>query len=125
MLGATTLFVLPSTSPANAAVPWDERLRWFTALRCPRLGEVDVPAEDVRPPRVVALALLLGALGDALPAAVLELDARRRVRGKEAHLDLCARDARRDLPRQHEPVRRVPLEQRSPSGRARPASDTS
>jgi TDG/mug DNA glycosylase family protein len=31
-LGATRLFVLPSTSPANAAVPWDERLRWFEAL---------------------------------------------------------------------------------------------
>jgi TDG/mug DNA glycosylase family protein len=29
----TALFVLPSTSPANAAVPWDERLRWFLALR--------------------------------------------------------------------------------------------
>jgi TDG/mug DNA glycosylase family protein len=28
----TNLFVLPSTSPANAAVPWDERLRWFRAL---------------------------------------------------------------------------------------------
>ena len=33
VLGATRLFVLPSTSPANAAVPWDERLRWFRALR--------------------------------------------------------------------------------------------
>jgi TDG/mug DNA glycosylase family protein len=32
-LGSTRLFVLPSTSPANAAVPWDERLRWFEALR--------------------------------------------------------------------------------------------
>ena len=32
-LGGTALFVLPSTSPANAAVPWDERLRWFGALR--------------------------------------------------------------------------------------------
>jgi G:T/U-mismatch repair DNA glycosylase len=31
-LGATQLFVLPSTSPANAAVPWEERLRWFSAL---------------------------------------------------------------------------------------------
>ncbi len=31
-LGDTKLFVLPSTSPANAAVPWDERLRWFQAL---------------------------------------------------------------------------------------------
>jgi len=32
-LGETRLFVLPSTSPANAAVPWDERLRWFRELR--------------------------------------------------------------------------------------------
>jgi len=32
-LGTTLLFVLPSTSPANAAVPWTERLRWFRALR--------------------------------------------------------------------------------------------
>jgi double-stranded uracil-DNA glycosylase len=31
-LGATRLFVLPSTSPANAAVPYSERLRWFRAL---------------------------------------------------------------------------------------------
>jgi TDG/mug DNA glycosylase family protein len=27
------LFVLPSTSPANAAVPYSERLRWFCALK--------------------------------------------------------------------------------------------
>jgi TDG/mug DNA glycosylase family protein len=32
-LGPTRLFVLPSTSPANAAVPHTERLRWFRALR--------------------------------------------------------------------------------------------
>ena len=32
-LGDSELFVLPSTSPANAAVPWEERLRWFRALR--------------------------------------------------------------------------------------------
>ena len=32
-LGETAIFVLPSTSPANAAVPWDERLRLFRALR--------------------------------------------------------------------------------------------
>jgi double-stranded uracil-DNA glycosylase len=31
-LGDTSLFVLPSTSPANAAVPWAERLHWFEAL---------------------------------------------------------------------------------------------
>ncbi len=34
-LGETALFVLPSTSPANAAVPWEERLRWFRELRKP------------------------------------------------------------------------------------------
>jgi len=31
-LGDSALFVLPSTSPANAAVPWAERLRWFRLL---------------------------------------------------------------------------------------------
>jgi TDG/mug DNA glycosylase family protein len=31
-LGETRLFVLPSTSPANAAVPYEERLRWFEEL---------------------------------------------------------------------------------------------
>jgi 8-oxo-dGTP pyrophosphatase MutT (NUDIX family) len=43
-LGDTRLFVLPSTSPANAAVPWWERARWFLELsarvhrRAPRRG---------------------------------------------------------------------------------------
>jgi TDG/mug DNA glycosylase family protein len=32
-IGRTGLFVLPSTSPANAAVPYDERLRWFCEFR--------------------------------------------------------------------------------------------
>ena len=31
-LGDTQLYVLPSTSPANAAVPWRERLHWFQDL---------------------------------------------------------------------------------------------
>ena len=31
-LATTQLFVLPSTSPANAAVPWEVRLRWFQEL---------------------------------------------------------------------------------------------
>lgn len=31
-LRETALFVLPSTSPANAAVPYEERLRWFSDL---------------------------------------------------------------------------------------------
>ena len=32
ILADTALYVLPSTSPANAAVPYTERLRWFRAL---------------------------------------------------------------------------------------------
>jgi double-stranded uracil-DNA glycosylase len=32
LLATTRLFVLPSSSPANAAVPWEERLRWFEEL---------------------------------------------------------------------------------------------
>jgi len=32
VLRETRLFVLPSTSPANAAVPWEERLRRFEEL---------------------------------------------------------------------------------------------
>ena len=37
-LGETRLFVLPSTSPANAAVPWAERLHWFQELAAARRG---------------------------------------------------------------------------------------
>jgi TDG/mug DNA glycosylase family protein len=36
-LAHTRLFVLPSSSPANAAVQWEERLRWFAELA--RLSE--------------------------------------------------------------------------------------
>jgi TDG/mug DNA glycosylase family protein len=32
-IAATALYVLPSTSPANAAVPYAERLHWFSSLR--------------------------------------------------------------------------------------------
>jgi len=42
-LGDVGLFVLPSTSPANAAVSYTERLRWFEALR-DWLEPVDRPA---------------------------------------------------------------------------------
>jgi TDG/mug DNA glycosylase family protein len=46
LLGETSLFVLPSTSPANAAVPWDERLRWFQELagRATRFERGQAPA---------------------------------------------------------------------------------
>jgi len=45
-LGDTQLFVLPSTSPANAAVPWWDRLRWFSEL-AGRSSEFE-PREAVR-----------------------------------------------------------------------------
>jgi len=48
-LADTRLFVLPSTSPANAAVPWEERLRWF--------GELAALSEPVPRPGVRALML--------------------------------------------------------------------
>ena len=44
-LDGTALFVLPSTSPANAAVPWEERLRWFVALH--ELVESGPPLEPI------------------------------------------------------------------------------
>jgi TDG/mug DNA glycosylase family protein len=50
-LADTGLFVLPSTSPANAAVPYAERLRWFPAL-CDWLGR---PPRDRRAARALVL----------------------------------------------------------------------
>lgn len=50
-LDGTLLFVLPSTSPANAAVSYGERLRWFRALA----GVV----EQMRTPRAAARAIVL------------------------------------------------------------------
>jgi TDG/mug DNA glycosylase family protein len=45
-LGETRLFVLPSTSPANAAVSWRERLWWFEELADRASGLL--PRETVR-----------------------------------------------------------------------------
>jgi TDG/mug DNA glycosylase family protein len=56
-LANTRLFVLPSTSPANAAVPWEERLRWFQEL---------AGRESGLPKRVGARALLLDPDGRTL-----------------------------------------------------------
>ena len=56
-LGETRLFVLPSTSPANAAVPWAERLRWFQELAGRASG---------RPLRRAARALVVDTAGRLL-----------------------------------------------------------
>ena len=46
-LGETRLYVLPSTSPANAAVPYSERLCWFRRLY---LSVVFVSPSGSKPP---------------------------------------------------------------------------
>jgi TDG/mug DNA glycosylase family protein len=56
-LGDTQLFVLPSTSPANAAVPYEERLRWFEELAARASG---------KPLRDAARALVLDPAGRVL-----------------------------------------------------------
>jgi G:T/U-mismatch repair DNA glycosylase/ADP-ribose pyrophosphatase YjhB (NUDIX family) len=56
-LGETRLFVLPSTSPANAAVPYGERLRWFEELAGRASG---------KPLRDAARALVLDPAGRVL-----------------------------------------------------------
>jgi TDG/mug DNA glycosylase family protein len=56
-LGETRLFVLPSTSPANAAVPWWERLRWFLELAARAYG---------LPPRQGVRALVLDSRDNVL-----------------------------------------------------------
>ena len=50
-LAETRLFVLPSTSPANAAVPYGERLRWFGALADARRAARRRPRRPRRPSR--------------------------------------------------------------------------
>jgi double-stranded uracil-DNA glycosylase len=57
LLEDTMLFVLPSTSPANAAVPYAERLRWFREL------QRTLPEPEPRP---AARALVLDADGRVL-----------------------------------------------------------
>jgi double-stranded uracil-DNA glycosylase len=54
----TVLFVLPSTSPANAAVPYRERLRWFKALADLVLGGRKVVAGAAFALEAVEAALL-------------------------------------------------------------------
>ncbi len=54
-LGHTRLFVLPSTSPANAAVPWQQRLRWFEDLaRLSRTNRASAEASLAMPIRARA-----------------------------------------------------------------------
>ena len=88
-LGTTGLFVLPSTSPANAAVPYAERLRWFRALR---EWLEPAPREAVRAVVVDAEErVLLMRFENAVERRGLVGDARRRRRGRrERRATRCA-----------------------------------
>src|SRR4051794_14455314 len=64
---STALYVLPSTSPANAAVPYGQRLHWFRALRAwveptfrPAARALVVDADD----RVLLVQFVNDATGD-------------------------------------------------------------
>ena len=96
-LGHTRVFVLPSTSPANAAVPWEVRLRWFRELArlskpvaCPGVRALVVDADD----RVLLFRYPArhdpGAWvcpGGAVEAGETEQEARERGLREELHLE--------------------------------------
>ena len=118
-LGETALFVLPSTSPANAAVPWDERLRWFCGAAGARSVTTATDARGrprhrprrgrARPAGAVRPRPWRARLGNGRRRARVGRDARggrtaraargsgaRRRRARPVHLDARARPRGRD-----------------------------
>ena len=95
-LGDTRLFVLPSTSPANAAVPWFERLEWFFELAGRVRGmpqRTGVRALVVDPADRVLLVRIKDAMGSwwatpggGIDAGESDADALRRELGEEVGL---------------------------------------
>ena len=96
-LGKTKLFVLPSTSPANAAVPWEERLRRFRELAelskpVPRPGVRALVLDDddrillFRHPAANDAGRWL-CPGGALEAGESDVEALRRELREELHVD--------------------------------------
>ena len=114
-LGETLLFVLPSTSPANAAVPYDERLRWFEiAALAGRsdLAALAAPAVRDRRAPVAAERLRAQLHARAAPGGACTRPGRSaRSRGRRRR----GRSRRSSAPRASGPPRRRP---RAP-GRAR------
>ena len=96
-LEKTRLFVLPSTSPANAALPWNERLRWFCELAqlsqpVPRPGVRAVVLDEddrillFRHPAADDPGRWL-CPGGAIEAGESEVDALRRELQEELHVE--------------------------------------
>ena len=93
-LGSTALFVLPSTSPANAAVPYPERLRWFAALL--RVARADPAGGRARTGRRRAGAGAPAPLREPRHPGGVVGDSRRRPRGRrERRRGAAPRAARR------------------------------
>jgi TDG/mug DNA glycosylase family protein len=130
------LFVLPSTSPANAAVPYAERLHWFRALRewIEPIGRPAARALVVDRDDRVLLVRFRNAFGEvwwATPGGARErgesiAEALRRELREEAGLDdfvlgpaLWRREAtfawNRQLLRQREDVHLVRVEEHEPA----------
>ena len=148
-LGSTGLYVLPSTSPANAAVPYAERLTWFRALHDwldvperPAVRAVVLDADD----RVLLVRFENAVSGDvwwatpgggveagetdeqALRRELLEETGLTRVRARPAGLDAgervrvarpAGRPARADLPRPHGRARAGADDRPAARGRSR------
>jgi TDG/mug DNA glycosylase family protein len=96
-LQRTRLFVLPSTSPANAAVRWDDRLRWFRELAelskpvpRPSVRAVVIDGDDrillFRHPAADDPGRWL-CPGGAIEAGESEVDALRRELQEELHVE--------------------------------------
>lgn len=96
-LADTRLFVLPSTSPANAAVSWDERLHWFRTLAAlsapvarPGVRAVVLDADDrlllVRYPTRDDSGVWLSP-GGAVEAGESDAEALRRELREELHVE--------------------------------------
>ena len=98
-IGPTALYVLPSTSPANAAVPYAERLHWFRSLH--EWLDTRPPGRGARAPRRRGRADPARAVPQSEHRRHLVGDARRRRRARRGSRECAPAGA----PRRGRPAR--------------------